>query len=167
VQGSAGGYSRETPVNRRGGYAVFRVAGIQPAFTRSLAMKRSLFILALLTAAPAMAADVSVSVDIGDPRFYGQIHITSYPQPRLIYPTPIVIHAIPVGVVRAPMYLRVPPGHVKHWDRHCAEYNACGFPVYFVEDDWYNTVYVPEYKARHGHNGKGKDKDKGKKKNKD
>jgi hypothetical protein len=119
--------------------------------------------LALLACAPAMAADVSVSVSIGDPRFYGQIEIGSYPQPRLIFATPVVIHAIPAGVVRAPRYLRVPPGHEKHWAKHCAKYDACGVPVYFVEDGWYNSVYVPAYKAKHGHAGDaGKEHGKGK-----
>ena len=29
-------------------------------------------------------------------------------------------------------------------------YNACGRPVYFVDDGWYNTVYVPRYRKQHG-----------------
>jgi len=126
---------------------------------------RTFFVFAMLACGSAMAADVAVSVSIGDPRFYGQIDIGSFPRPRLLLPTPIVITAGPVGVVRAPMYLRVPPGHEKHWAKHCAEYNACGAPVYFVEDGWYNTVYVPEYRAKHGNagnrgNGHGEDKPK-------
>jgi hypothetical protein len=127
-------------------------------------MKKIIMILAVLACVRAMAADVSVSVTIGDPRFFGRIDIDSYPPPRLIFPRPIVIHAIPAGVVVAPRYLRVPPGHEKHWDKHCAKYDACGVPVYFVEDGWYNTVYAPAYKAKHGppdHAGKGKGKDKG------
>lgn len=126
---------------------------------------RRFLILALAACAPAMAADVAVSVSIGEPGFYGQIDIGNYPRPRLLYPTPVVIRAVPVGVVRAPLYLRVPPGHAKHWDKHCAEYNACGAPVYFVEDGWYETVYVPAYKAKHGrpeNAGKGHGKDKAK-----
>jgi hypothetical protein len=126
---------------------------------------RILFILAVVACAPALAADVSVSVAIGDPRFYGQIEINSFPQPRLIFPTPVVIHSIPMGVVRVPLYLRVPPGHEKNWDKHCGKYNACGAPVYFIEHDWYNTVYVPAYKAKHGKgHDKGHDKGKDKKK---
>jgi hypothetical protein len=128
---------------------------------------RTFLILALFASAPALATDVSVSVAIGDPRFYGQIEIGSFPKPRLIFPTPIVIQVIPAGVVREPRYLRVPPGHEKHWDKHCAKYNACGVPVYFVEDDWYNTVYAPAYKAKHGQpDHAGKDHGKGKGKNK-
>jgi hypothetical protein len=132
---------------------------------------RKFFVLALMACVPAMAADVSVAVTVGDPRFFGRIEIDSFPQPRLIFPKPVVVQVIPVGVVRAPLYLRVPPGHEKHWNKHCAEYNACGAPVYFIEDGWYNTVYVPEYKAKHGHpdnagkehgNGNGNGKGKGK-----
>jgi len=123
-------------------------------------MKR-FFVLALMACAPAMAADVSVSVTVGDPRFFGRLEIGSFPQPRLIFPKPVVVQVVPVGVVREPMYLRVPPGHEKHWSKHCAEYNACGHPVYFVEDRWYNDVYVPEYKARHGHGEHGDHDDHG------
>jgi hypothetical protein len=128
---------------------------------------RKFICLALLTCAPAMAADVAVSVEIGEPGFYGRIDIGSYPQPRVLYPTPVVIRPIPVGVVREPLYIKVPPGHEKHWDKHCAEYNACGYPVFFVDDGWYNTVYVPAYREKHGRSGKtGKGHDKGKGKGK-
>lgn len=130
---------------------------------------RKIFVLTLLTCIPAMATDVAVSVAVGEPGFYGRIEIGTFPQPRVIIPTPVVIQAIPAGVVRAPLYLRVPPGHEKHWAKHCAEYNACGSPVYFVEEGWYNTVYVPAYQAKHGRpnpagkeNGNGKAKGKGK-----
>jgi hypothetical protein len=130
---------------------------------------KKLFALALVAGAPAMAADVAVSVAIGEPGFYGRIEIGDFPQPRVIIATPVVIQPAPVGVVRAPLYLRVPPGHVKKWAKHCAEYNACGVPVYFVDDGWYNTVYAPAYKAKHGrpdHAGKGHGAGNGKKKEK-
>ncbi|OYU92606.1 MAG: hypothetical protein CFE45_22620, partial [Burkholderiales bacterium PBB5] len=35
-------------------------------------------------------------------------------------------------------YLWVPPGHQKHWRRHCGAYSACGVPVYFVQERWYH-----------------------------
>jgi len=57
------------------------------------------------------------------------------------------------------MYLHVPRGHAKNWRKHCRQYGACGTPVYFVQDNWYNNVYVPEYrKHKHkdrGHSGNG------------
>jgi hypothetical protein len=155
------------PVNRYGSSSVFYQGRRRVGLQQGVQTMRAFFILAALACVPAMAADVAVSVSIGEPGFYGQIDIGTFPRPRLLFPTPIVIQR--VEVVRAPLYLRVPPGHEKHWDRHCAEYNACGAPVYFIEDGWYNTVYAPAYKAKHGRpenagngHGKGNGKDKGK-----
>jgi hypothetical protein len=63
----------------------------------------------------------------------------------LIYPQPVIIEQRTVNVVRQPIYLRVPPGHERHWDKHCSRYQACGQPVYFVQDGWYRDVYEPRY----------------------
>ncbi len=126
-------------------------------------MKRLLSALAgmmAVVAVPATAADVGVSVQVGEPGFYGRIDIGNFPQPQVIYRQPVVIQAVPVGVVRPPIYLRVPPGHAKHWRKHCGKYNACGQPVYFVQDRWYNDVYVPRYRESHGW-GHGDDRGKG------
>jgi hypothetical protein len=128
-------------------------------------MKHFLFtIIIILFAVSAQAADVGVSVTVGQPGFYGHIDIGNFPQPELIYAQPVVIRSAPVGVVHQPIYMHVPPGHEKHWSRHCSKYNACSQPVYFVRDRWYNDTYVPQYQARHGkdHNGKqGKGHEKG------
>lgn len=117
-------------------------------------MKRFLLALGLLgatLAAPAFAADVGVSINIGQPGFYGQLDIGGFPRPALLYPQPLMIQPVPMG--RPPLYLRVPPGHAKHWGRHCHEYRACGERVYFVRDDWYNREYAPRYRERHGGRG--------------
>lgn len=98
-------------------------------------------------AAPVFAADVGVSITIGEPGFYGRIEIGDYPPPQLIYRQPIVIER--VLVERPPVYLRVPPGHAKNWRKHCHEYNACGERVFFVQDNWYNREYVPRYQEQH------------------
>lgn len=107
----------------------------------------------------AYAADVGVSVSIGQPGFYGQIDIGNAPRPEFVNPRPVIIHPAPVHIHQDPLYLRVPPGHQKKWSKHCAKYNACGRPVYFVKDKWYNEKYVPHYKAAHpekyGHGGPG------------
>ena len=113
-------------------------------------MKRILMAIALLAAAsaPALATDVGVSVTIGQPGFYGRLDVGGFPPPRVIYEQPRYIERVPVG--RPPIYLRVPPGHIKHWKKHCREYNACGEPVYFVRDDWYQREYAPRYQERRG-----------------
>ena len=117
-------------------------------------MKKILFLLFAATMPGlAAAADVGVSISIGQPGFYGQIDIGSYPRPALIYAEPMIIDVVPVGVVRQPMYLRVPPGHAKKWGSYCRQYSACGHPVYFVQDGWYNDVYAPQYRAKHGGGG--------------
>jgi hypothetical protein len=113
-------------------------------------MKRFLIAAAVAAATittPAFAADVGVSVSIGQPGFYGQLDIGDYPQPQVIYRQPIAIERVPMD--RPPIYLRVPPGHAKHWRRHCREYNACGERVFFVQDRWYNREYVPRYQEHH------------------
>jgi hypothetical protein len=117
-------------------------------------MKRALFAILLTAAASAaMAANVGVSISVGQPGFYGQIDIGNAPRPVLVYPQPVVIQR---GVAPVqPVYLHVPPGHAKDWDKHCHKYNACARPVYFVKDDWYSNVYVPHYEQERG-KGKGK-----------
>jgi hypothetical protein len=64
----------------------------------------------------------------------------------VVHATPVVV-APPPGPPLAPIYLHVPPGHAKHWKKHCHEYHACGRPVYFVK----SAEYAPGY---HGHKGK-------------
>jgi hypothetical protein len=98
-------------------------------------------------AAPSLATDVGVSVSIGQPGFYGTIDIGNVPRPQVIYAEPVVIQPVPIAVVRRPVYLHVPPGHAKNWSKHCGKYNACAQPVYFVQERWYNEVYVPRYRA--------------------
>jgi len=100
--------------------------------------------LAAIGAAPAAQAgvDVGVSINIGEPGFFGQIDLGNAPPPALIYPQPVVYGAVVVG---PPLYLRVPAGYESHWGRYCARYNACGRRVYFVRDDWYRNTYAPYY----------------------
>lgn len=121
-------------------------------------MKRTFLIslliplLALFTARTA-PAEVSVSINLGEPGYYGPIAMDDYyPDPRLMYYEPVVIdHAHRHG---HPLYLHVPPGHAKNWKKHCRHYDACSRPVYFVQDSWYSDVYVPTYHKHHGKKGK-------------
>ena len=125
-------------------------------------MKR-LFIVAALMAASTLAlgADVGVSVQVGQPGFYGRIDIGSFPPPVLVYPEPLIVQPVSVAVAPQPIYLHVPPGHAKNWRKHCRKYNACGQPVYFVQEDWYQNVYVPQYREGK-RQGKGNGKKQGK-----
>lgn len=108
-------------------------------------MKKTILALAMLMTTSYVYAEtnVGVSVSVGEPGFYGSIDINNYPRPQVIYTQPRVIRV--ERVPAPPVYLRVPPGHRKHWDKFCGRYDACDRPVYFVTDSWYNTVYVPEY----------------------
>ena len=113
-------------------------------------MKRFLFaaaVAAATVAIPALAADVGVSLNIGQPGFYGRVDIGGYPQPQVIYRQPTMVERVDMG--RAPIYLHVPPAHARHWSRHCREYNACGERVLFVRDSWYNREYAPRHRQQH------------------
>jgi len=137
--------------------------------------QRLILALGLIAASlPAFSqTNVGVSVAVSQPGVYGRIDIGNVPQPpAVVYAQPVII-APPQHVVvqPQPIYLYVPPGHQKHWAKHCAQYNACGQPVYFVQEQWYQTQYVPAMqRARdrddddHGHgkgNGHGKGHGKG------
>lgn len=130
-------------------------------------MKLLLCALAALSAAsPVFAGDVNVgvSISVDQPGLYGRIDIGNVPPPRLIYARPVIVRAPPV-VVEEPLYLHVPPGHARHWSKHCREYDACGRRVFFVDERWYNDVYVParRHHEDHGdkHHGRGHDGDRG------
>jgi len=113
-------------------------------------MKRLLIAAVIAVATintPALAADVGVSISIGQPGFYGRLDIGDYPQPQVIYRQPMMVERVPMD--RPPVYLRVPPGHAKNWRKHCHEYNACGERVFFVQDRWYSREYVPRYQKQH------------------
>jgi hypothetical protein len=93
-------------------------------------------------AAQAGDVDVGVSIGISQPGVYGRIDIGRYPQPVLVAPRPVFIGR-PVAVAPPPVYLWAPPGHQRHWRQHCGRYNACGVPVYFVQDGWYRQHVMP------------------------
>ncbi len=135
---------------------------------------KKLATLALLVAVCATSAvfaqtNVGVSIGINQPGLYGRIDIGNYPQPVVINPQPIIIAQPVVVVQRQPIYLYVPPGHQKKWGKHCHKYNACGQPVYFVQEQWVRERYQQEhpnwrgegYGRKKGHD-KGHDKGHGK-----
>ncbi len=125
-------------------------------------MKKMLLAAVLAAAAPAFAADVGVSVQISEPGVYGRIDIGRFPQPQVVVAQPILVQR-PVQVVQRPepVYMWVPPGHRKNWKKHCREYNACGVPVYFVKDQWYEQKVRGHGRDDDRGNGKGHGKGKG------
>ena len=102
------------------------------------------------------AADVGVSIGISQPGVYGRIDIGRFPQPQVVYAQPVII-APAHRVVAQPVYMWVPPGHRKNWKKHCGSYGACGVPVVFVRDDWYDQQVRPHG----GKQGRGYDHDQG------
>ena len=118
-------------------------------------MKR-LFIAATIAAATISApAFAQVSINIGQPGFYGRLDIGGFPPPPLLFPQPMMVQQVPMD--RPPLYLRVPPGHARDWRRYCHRYDACGERVYFVQDNWYRHEYAPHYQERHDHRDYGRD----------
>ncbi|MEO6276447.1 hypothetical protein [Roseateles sp.] len=131
--------------------------------------KIAIALTATLLAAAAHATDVGVSVQIGQPGFYGRIDIGNAAPPPVMLREPVWVQRRPVHV--EPVYMRIPPGHQKNWAKHCARYNACGVPVYFVREDWYEERYNRRDEGDRGHgeepgkgegHGKGHGKDHGK-----
>ncbi len=98
------------------------------------------FVLATLVAAVSTvvhAADLNVGVTISgqiQPGVYGRVDIGNTPPP-LVYAQPMII--APSRGRHDPIYLNVPPGHARKWAKHCAAYDACGRPVYFVRTSEY------------------------------
>jgi hypothetical protein len=111
---------------------------------------KSLFIAAALLAAVLPAqAQTNVSINIGQPGFYGRIDIGDYAPPPVVYVERPVVIERRVRYEAQPVYLRVPPGHRKNWARHCGRYNACGQRVLFVRDEWYTNSYAPRYREHY------------------
>lgn len=97
---------------------------------QSLKLLAASSLLAISVSLPSHAGvHVNVNVGIGTPGYYGVLPIQGV-TPSLWNANPIV--AIGAALAGAPIYLTVPDNHRRHWRRYCAEYGACGVPVYFV-----------------------------------
>lgn len=121
----------------------------------------ALLALSLSALAPnaTAQAQVGVSIEFGQPGMYGRVDIGNTPPPQVVVQQPVIIRqpppprvvvAQPVPVVVEPVYMWVPHKHRRNWARYCGRYRACGVPVYFVEDRWYDD-----------HVGKGRGKSRG------
>jgi len=133
-------------------------------FPKRLSLAAAGFIAAI--SGPALALDIPLPP--APPGLPGRVDISRLPLPQVVLPNPVIIIRppplpMPPGVVVAqpgpavpappprvvrpapqPIYMWVPPGHRQNWGKHCHRYNACGVPVLFVRDDWYD---------RHVHKG--------------
>lgn len=109
-------------------------------------MKKMLIGAALFAAAAVPAvAQTHVSINIGDPGFFGLIDNRGYAAPPVYVRRPVIIER--VRYYGDPVYLRVPKYHRVNWGSYCHRYDACGVPVLFVRDDWYRDTYAP--RVRH------------------
>ncbi len=111
-------------------------------------MKRILLAAAMAACAlPGLSqAQVGVSVQVNQPGVYGRIDIGGVPPPVVVYQQPVVIAPSPVAVYQRPIYLHVPAGYERNWGQYCGRYSACGQPVYFVREDWYQQHWVPAHR---------------------
>jgi hypothetical protein len=102
--------------------------------------------LAVSATVPAFAGpNVGVSINVNQPGVYGRIDIGNYPPPTVVYPQPLIIVPAPVAVYQRPIYLHVPVVYQQNWGQYCGRYAACGQPVYFVQERWYNDEYLPRH----------------------
>ena len=69
------------------------------------------------------------------PGVYGRIEIGKSAPPPVIYDKPMVASRTVLPASVKPVYLYVPPGQVRKWERHCGKYGACDLPVFFVRMD--------------------------------
>jgi hypothetical protein len=102
-------------------------------------------ILAVLMVSATAGAMAQISIPLGNSGYYGRIDLGNLSAPPVIYQEPMFAQRPQNYQTLRPTYLRVPPGHAKKWSKHCAAYNACNRPVYFVQDSWYNDTYAPHY----------------------
>lgn len=68
------------------------------------------------------------------PGLYGRIEVRDA-KPPLVHAKPVVAKDTQGAGAREPVYLYVPPGQLRRWTEHCAKWQACERPVYFVRVD--------------------------------
>jgi hypothetical protein len=118
--------------------------------------KATTFATLLLASLAAQAGQPIINLNVGGelaPGVYGQVQFGNAPPPPVVYAQPRMIVREARGQELEPMYLHVPPRHVRNWRRYCREYDACGRQVYFVKSE----EYEPGYREGRGR-GRGHDR---------
>lgn len=130
--------------------------------TLKIALVTALFAGASLTQASDIGVNVVLETEVA-PGVYGRVELGNDSRPDLVYREPRVIVVEEKYRRYKPIYLHVPPGHAKHWDKHCSKYNACNRKVYFVKSAEYSPDYRHEdhdhdhdHEKNKGNKGQGK-----------
>ena len=124
----------------------------------------SVFASLLFASLAAHAGEPTVSVTVSGeitPGVYGEVQIGNAPPPPVVFVKPMIISPRPHHDEDRPIYLNVPPGHARHWARHCREYNACNRPVYFVRTAEYEPGYRGDHDGMRGNGRKDGHRDEG------
>ncbi|WP_334189950.1 hypothetical protein [Noviherbaspirillum sp.] len=113
--------------------------------------KKIALLLLFAAGSAAQASNVDVGISVAgevSPGVYGRVDIGNS-RPQVLYQQPVMIVRQPRPVVVQPVYMHVPPGHAKKWDKHCHKYNACAQPVYFVKSSEYGNGKHKHKKHKH------------------
>jgi hypothetical protein len=126
-----------------------------------LAMAAVLSALAAPLAAQAnggVTVGGGVTVTVNRPGVYGHVVLGGLPPPPVILSRPVIVHQPPPQRVTLgapvlvasppPLYIYAPHGHQRKWHKHCHRYDACGRPVYFVQESW---IVERHREHEHGH----------------
>ncbi|NJM33234.1 MAG: hypothetical protein HC848_10805 [Limnobacter sp.] len=101
---------------------------------------------------PVQAGNLNIEIGVNGevaPGVYGSVRVDNRRSPRVVYQQPIVIERVRTRTYIQPVYLHVPPGHAKRWDRYCGRYQACATPVYFVKSRDYYQYSPPRYSSNY------------------
>ena len=96
-----------------------------------------------LTIAVAQAAPAADGLLDPDPGLYGKLDLSKFPKPQVLNVKPLLVSTAKGASKAKPVFVHVRPGWELHWSAHCAAYDACSVPVYFVTEGWFVHVYLP------------------------
>jgi hypothetical protein len=74
---------------------------------------------------------------------HGTVDVRRFPRLDLVSPHPVIVRFMSAQMLARALYLHVPQAHRAEWAGYCHFYQACGHPVYFVTEQWFEHVYRP------------------------